>query len=763
MLARRDEAWSAAAVLMPDGVQPEPEPEPELEPEPDGVQPGLELEQAGGSGAGRDAVALRSLQQLLLAVARENLALRRAPSRAVELRQGAGGRFELHAGGAPWAPCVDSDPAGHCARSDDDDDDDGTPAEELSEEERAKMESAMAAMAAMNGEVDRARAAGKLIEPAGRAASRPALSEEEQTDGASAAPGPAAAGVARMKGSIGSDSFTRLGMLGKGAVGKVYLVREKGTNQLYAMKCMGKADITQRSKNKRIMLEREVMTMSQHPLVVSLHASFQSTDFLYHVMEYCPGGPLFGVLKRQPYCRFDEQTTRFYVAETVLALEYLHLQGYMYRDLKPENILISAQGHIRLSDFDLVRPMVTVAAKAEGQDGETSLLSEERASSFVGTAEYVAPEIIRRNPYTMTAEWWSVGILTYEMVSGYTPFVARTTAATFRRILSADVRFRDDIPLTKECKRFISGCLQGTPSLRLGDEHGAADLKASRWMRGIEWSLLANTERPPYIPIMPLMPEERDGAGIEDEQRSAAENAAVADRYRLYGRHFIARSTNRENSGIDTTAPASAAAPADGAVPGSGMENANPFAGFDWMAKDLAQRRNGQSGMMEAEEEQGRDNSSGTGQQHVHDGLQKEKPAQMDKASSLTTNSASTAEAPGATSAQVDIGTTPNPGENTNVTAVPTIAPVALKVSPIAAETGFDFGVPGCHHLPVSSSTASLDGVEDGNGGGAAACDSATHTTGHAATAHANATMPVGDSSGSPMHSPDNPHPQLTD
>ena len=298
------------------------------------------------------------------------------------------------------------------------------------------MASALAQIAAMNGEVERARAAGKLIGSA----------PQGGDDGGAEEPPRAADGPERerVKGQLGAENFRTLGMLGKGAVGKCYLVREKGSNQLYAMKVMGKADIRQRSKGKRIMLEREVMTVSQHPLVVSLYASFQSVDFLYHVMEYCPGGTLYGVVRRQPYCRFDEQTTRFYVAETVLALEYLHLQGYMYRDLKPENILISAQGHIRLSDFDLVRPMVTVAAL--GEDGATSLSSADRASSFVGTAEYVAPEIIRRQPYTMTAEWWSVGVLTYELMSGYTPFVGRTTAATFKRILHAEVRFRQDIP-----------------------------------------------------------------------------------------------------------------------------------------------------------------------------------------------------------------------------------------------------------------------------------------------------------------------------
>ena len=682
MLARRDEAWDAAAVLTPDGLPDSPEPDPEPEPEPEPEPPTGHADDSNT----RDE-ALRSLKALLLAVARENVQLRRGGGResggidrdAVCLGQAADGSFQLLAGGQPWqlyGAAADETPPAF--------------GDGLSAEERAKMASALAEMAAMNGEVDRARAAGKLIEPGGANDGRAA------DDGAAVCCGVpiAAAAASRAKGQLGADNFTRLGMLGKGAVGKVYLVREKGTNQLYAMKCMGKADITQRSKNKRIMLEREVMTMSRHPLVVSLHASFQSTDFLYHVMEYCPGGPLFGVLRRQPYCRFDEQTTRFYVAETVLALEYLHLQGYMYRDLKPENILISAQGHIRLSDFDLVRPMLTVAAKADGEAGETSLLSEDRASSFVGTAEYVAPEIIRRSPYTMTAEWWSVGILAYEMVSGYTPFVGRNTAATFRRILGAELKFRNDIPLTKECRAFISGCLQRAPTKRLGNAHGAAELQASRWMRGVEWSLLANTERPPYIPNMPLMPEEREGAGIADEQRTVAENAAVADRYRLYGRHFVQRGDGASGGG-------------DGEGGEGGDEPDNPFAGFDWMAKDLIKRR----------QETDDDGSAADGAPPVSasdgggdgGGLQPS-PGSNAAAAAAAAVAESQPERSLASAEQQDAaidGAAPAasatmPPRSKNPVGA---GAAASLVSPMAAETGFDFGVPGCHNLPVKTSS----------------------------------------------------------
>jgi hypothetical protein len=206
----------------------------------------------------------------------------------------------------------------------------------LSSEEKEAMDAAAVKIAAMNSEVDRARVDGKLILPPSRShprvaprpagavfsvagtGSAPPVAVEAAIQEVTAAPlssSIVAPGQDRVPAArpLGPESFKKLGMLGKGAVGKCYLVREKGTNQLYAMKVMGKADISKRNKNKRIMLEREVMTMNRHPLVVALHASFQSTDFLYHVMEYCPGGPLYGVLRRQPYCRFDEASSRFYV------------------------------------------------------------------------------------------------------------------------------------------------------------------------------------------------------------------------------------------------------------------------------------------------------------------------------------------------------------------------------------------------------------------------------------------------------------------
>jgi hypothetical protein len=264
----------------------------------------------------------------------------------IELQQSADGAVALLLDGQPWQPWQRKHaiPAYQCAAAVQDAQIDCTATASaasadgadagLTSEESKAMAAAMSTITALNSEVDEARAAGKLIEGAHSAdkstaqnaclgddsasvgGSKPVAQHTHYTEGGGEV---AHAAVQPSQRSIGVGAFKKLGILGKGAVGKCYLVREKGTNQLYAMKVMGKADITARNKGKRIMLEREVMIMSRHPLLVELHASFQSTDFLHHVMEYCPGGPLYGVLRRQPYCRFDEASSRFYVAVSTIS------------------------------------------------------------------------------------------------------------------------------------------------------------------------------------------------------------------------------------------------------------------------------------------------------------------------------------------------------------------------------------------------------------------------------------------------------------
>jgi len=280
---------------------------------------------------------------------------------------------------------------------------------------------------------------------------------------------------------VGPSSFEKIKLLGKGDVGKVYLVREKKSTRLFAMKgttflqrlqpswclclvnfdpiisaipllfspfqtlispVLSKTEMIKRNKIKRALAEQEILATSNHPFIVTLYHSFQSEDHLYLCMEYCMGGEFFRALQTRPGKCIPEEDARFYAAEVIAALEYLHLMGFIYRDLKPENILLHQSGHIMLSDFDLSKQsdpggkpamvaMVTQGGRSRGDSigagfalDTKSCIADFRTNSFVGTEEYIAPEVIKGCGHTSAVDWWTLGILIYEMLVTL-PFLIR--------------------------------------------------------------------------------------------------------------------------------------------------------------------------------------------------------------------------------------------------------------------------------------------------------------------------------------------------
>ena len=226
--------------------------------------------------------------------------------------------------------------------------------------------------------------------------------------------------------NVDPSSFYRLRLLGKGDVGRVYLVLERQQNRLCAMKVLSKSDMVKRNKVRRVYAEQEILLASHHPFIVPLYHTFQTRDYLFLCMEYCVGGEFFRALQGLPGRCLSEDDARFYAAEVVAALEYLHLMGFIYRDLKPENILLHQSGHLMLSDFDL-----SAKAKQEGGAPATvrhvssrsaplvdtrSCTADLRTNSFVGTEEYIAPEVIKGCGHTSAVDWWTLGILIYEMI-----------------------------------------------------------------------------------------------------------------------------------------------------------------------------------------------------------------------------------------------------------------------------------------------------------------------------------------------------------
>ncbi|KAG7193436.1 uncharacterized protein KQ657_000854 [Scheffersomyces spartinae] len=314
---------------------------------------------------------------------------------------------------------------------------------------------------------------------------------------------------------VNENSFERIRLLGKGDVGKVYLVREKASNKLYAMKILSKKEMIERNKIKRALAEQEILATSNHPFIVTLYHSFQSEDYLYLCMEYCMGGEFFRALQTRKSKCIAEEDARFYAAEVIAALEYLHLMGFIYRDLKPENILLHQSGHIMLSDFDLSKqseslsnPVISFSKTSHGlsNSNEPTLdtkvcIDGFRTNSFVGTEEYIAPEVIRGEGHTSSVDWWTLGIFIYEMLYGTTPFKGRDRRRTFANILKNEVKFPDSKPASSTCKNLVKKLLTKDENKRLGSKTGASEVKIHPFFKNTQWALLRN-QKPPLIPII---------------------------------------------------------------------------------------------------------------------------------------------------------------------------------------------------------------------------------------------------------------------
>lgn len=314
---------------------------------------------------------------------------------------------------------------------------------------------------------------------------------------------------------VGPSSFDKIKLIGKGDVGKVYLVREKKSSRLYAMKVLSKKEMIKRNKIKRALAEQEILATSNHPFIVTLYHSFQSEDHLYLCMEYCSGGEFFRALQTRPNKCVDEDAARFYAAEVTAALEYLHLMGFIYRDLKPENILLHQSGHIMLSDFDLSKqsePGGRPTMILSGRNGTSSsnlptidtksCINNFRTNSFVGTEEYIAPEVIKGCGHTSAVDWWTLGILIYEMLYGTTPFKGKNRNATFANILRDEVPFPEGSgspTVSNLCKGIIRKLLIKDETRRLGSRAGASDIKTAPFFRTTSWALLRHM-KPPIVP-----------------------------------------------------------------------------------------------------------------------------------------------------------------------------------------------------------------------------------------------------------------------
>lgn len=252
----------------------------------------------------------------------------------------------------------------------------------------------------------------------------PGLGElaEGKDDGFSTA---GSGGVQAKAAKVNLDDFELVRVIGKGSFGKVTLVRKKSDARLYAMKVLAKQNIIKRKQVEHTRTERNVLGRLNHPFIVKLHYAFQTEAKLYFVLDYCAGGELFFHLSRMK--KFPEHMARFYAAEITLALDAMHTHGVVYRDLKPENILLDGDGHIKLADFGLAKEGIHEAA--------------EGAHSLCGTPEYLSPEVLDRQGHGTAVDWWNLGMVLYEMLTGLPPWYTTDREKLFERLRSAPLKF----------------------------------------------------------------------------------------------------------------------------------------------------------------------------------------------------------------------------------------------------------------------------------------------------------------------------------
>ncbi|XP_073019648.1 uncharacterized protein [Primulina eburnea] len=325
---------------------------------------------------------------------------------------------------------------------------------------------------------------------------------------------------------ISVDDFELLTIIGRGAYGEVRLCREKKSGNIYAMKKLKKSEMLSRGQVEHVRAERNLLAEVASHCIVKLFYSFQDAEYLYLIMEYLPGGDVMTLLMREDI--LSESVAKFYIAQSVLAIESIHKHNYIHRDIKPDNLLLDKNGHMKLSDFGLCKPLdcrtLYTVNENEITDDETTrepmdidghfpdasngsnwrspreqlqhwqMNRRKLAFSTVGTPDYIAPEVLLKKGYGMECDWWSLGAIMYEMLIGYPPFYSDDPMTTCRKIVHwrNQLKFPEDVKLSPEAKDLICRLLCDAEN-RLGTG-GAAQIKVHSWFSDVEWEKLYEME-----------------------------------------------------------------------------------------------------------------------------------------------------------------------------------------------------------------------------------------------------------------------------
>ncbi|KAJ3589025.1 hypothetical protein NHX12_009873 [Muraenolepis orangiensis] len=319
---------------------------------------------------------------------------------------------------------------------------------------------------------------------------------------------------------LGLEDFESLKVIGRGAFGEVRLVQKKDTGHVYAMKILRKADMLEKEQIGHIRAERDILVEADSLWVVKMFYSFQDKLNLYLIMEFLPGGDMMTLLMKKD--TLTEEATQFYIAETVLAIDSIHQLGFIHRDIKPDNLLLDSRGHVKLSDFGLCtglkrahrtefyknlnHSLPSDLSKQTFQNMNSKRKAEtwkrnrrQLAFSTVGTPDYIAPEVFMQNGYNKLCDWWSLGVIMYEMLIGYPPFCSETPQETYRKVMNwqETLIFPPEVPISEKAKELILRfCCE--EERRIGATT-VDEIKSNAFFEGVDYDHIR--ERPAAIPI----------------------------------------------------------------------------------------------------------------------------------------------------------------------------------------------------------------------------------------------------------------------
>ncbi len=300
--------------------------------------------------------------------------------------------------------------------------------------------------------------------------------------------------------------YEKLKTVGLGSYGRVRLCKNKKTGNIFVMKILKKNDIIKQKQVDHVYSEFNILTMLKHPFIVQLFGyNFEDPKYIYFIMEYIQGGELFTLLRTKG--TFPVPQTKFYIAHIITIFEYLHSKNIVYRDLKPENILINKNGYLKLTDF-----------------GFAKQLENEKTYTLCGTPEYLAPEIILNKGHGKAVDWWTLGILLYEMLVGIDPFSDDDPMKTYQKILKGKINFPKTI--NKDAKSLIKHLLTQDTSKRYGClKNGVKDILNHRFFEGFDWKSFVYLSMP--APFLPEIKSEDDTSNFEKYPESDTESPSV--------------------------------------------------------------------------------------------------------------------------------------------------------------------------------------------------------------------------------------------